>query len=55
MMEKIDVFDEEFRFLDKVETIDVIHQKGLWHQTFACWLINPNKNIIFLQSFPTST
>lgn len=49
-MEQIDIFDEEFRPLKiKSTTIDQVHQQGLWHQTFACWLINPRENKIFLQ------
>lgn len=49
-MEQIDIFDEEFNAIEPfTTTIDVIHQKGLWHQTFACWLVNPKENKIFLQ------
>lgn len=49
-MEKIDVFDEEFNPAEiKTLTIDEVHKKGLWHQTFACWIINPKENKIFLQ------
>ena len=49
-MEQIDIFDEEFNPMEPfVTTIDVVHQKGLWHQTFACWLVNARENKIFLQ------
>lgn len=49
-MENIDIFDEEFNAIEpKTTTIDVVHQQGLWHQTFACWLVNPKNNKIFLQ------
>ncbi len=49
-MEQIDIFDEEFHSIEpKSTTIDIVHQQGLWHQTFACWLINPSKNTIYLQ------
>ncbi len=49
-MEKIDIFDEMFNPIEPfVATIDAVHQKGLWHQTFACWLVNPKENKIFLQ------
>ena len=49
-MEQIDIFDEEFRSIEPfATTIDIVHKQGLWHQTFACWLINPKENKIFLQ------
>ena len=49
-MEQIDIFDEEFNPIEPFSTtIDAVHNQGLWHQTFACWLINPKENKIFLQ------
>jgi isopentenyldiphosphate isomerase len=38
MSEILDVFDEKFQLIGK-EDRDVIHQKGLWHQTFHCWIV----------------
>ena len=49
-MEQIDIYDEEFKAIEPYSaTIDLVHKQGLWHQTFACWLINPKENKIFLQ------
>lgn len=49
-MENLDVFDELFTPLDPPSApIDEVHKKGLWHQTFACWLVNPQKRSILLQ------
>jgi len=49
-MEQIDIFDEEFNAIEPFSTsIDAVHKQGYWHQTFACWLVNPQKNKIFLQ------
>ncbi|MBR5129975.1 MAG: NUDIX domain-containing protein [Alphaproteobacteria bacterium] len=47
-MEQIDFFDDSFNYVGHT-SIDEIHQKGLWHQTFACWLYNPCKKVIYLQ------
>ena len=30
-------------------SIDNIHKLGFWHQTFACWLVNKDENVIYLQ------
>ena len=49
-MEQIDIFDEEFNSIEsKTTSIDVVHQQGLWHQTFACCVVNPDKNVLFLK------
>ncbi len=49
-METLDVFDELYNPLDPpTASIDEVHKKGLWHQTFACWVVNPHKNTILLQ------
>ena len=40
--EILDIYDEDMNFLGKA-TREEAHQKGLWHSTFQCWLIN-NKN-----------
>lgn len=46
-MENIDVFDANLNFKDVVERKEA-HTKGLWHQTFHCWVVNPkNKSILF--------
>ena len=47
-MEQIDYFDAHFNYIGQT-SIDEIHQKGLWHQTFACWLYHPQKRVIYLQ------
>ncbi len=49
-MEQIDIFDETFQPLpNSPVTIDEVHQKGLWHQTFACWLVNKETGTVYLQ------
>ena len=48
VMEQIDFFDNHFNHIGQT-SIDDIHQKGLWHQTVACWLYNPLKKVIYLQ------
>lgn len=49
-MEQIDVFTAQGHPLPmRYASIDCVHQQGLWHQTFACWLVCPQKNKICLQ------
>jgi isopentenyldiphosphate isomerase len=49
-VEFLDVFDELYTPLTPASaTIDEVHQKGLWHQTFACWLVNDQKGTVVLQ------
>lgn len=49
-MENLDVFDADYQPLDPPSaSIDVVHQDGLWHQTFACWLVNRARRTVILQ------
>lgn len=49
-MENLDVFDELFNPLEPTNaSIDEVHKKGLWHQTFACWVVNPQRETILFQ------
>ncbi len=49
-MEQIDIFDDAFNPLPTGPvSIDAVHQKGLWHQTFACWLVNRERGVVYLQ------
>lgn len=49
-MENLDVFDELYNPLDPPSApIDEVHKKGLWHQTFACWVIHPQKRSVMFQ------
>lgn len=47
-MEMLDIFDENHNYLGTCEKKEV-HQKGLWHQVFACLLIDSKKNKVYLQ------
>lgn len=49
-MEQIDIFNEDgLPLISEKASIDTVHQKGLWHQTFACWFIHPEKKEILIQ------
>ncbi|MGN0966111.1 MAG: NUDIX domain-containing protein [Candidatus Coprovivens sp.] len=47
-MEMLDIFDKDHNYLGTCEKKEV-HQKGLWHQVFACLLIDGEKNKVYLQ------
>ena len=44
----LDIFDEFHNHLGTCEKKEV-HMKGLWHQVFACLLIDSSKNTVYLQ------
>lgn len=49
-MEILDVFDALYNPLaPPTASIDEVHKQGLWHQTFACWVINPQEHTVLLQ------
>ncbi len=49
-MEQIEIFDETYKKVKPFcASIDDVHKHGLWHQTFACWLVNKKENVIYLQ------
>lgn len=45
-MEKLKVFDRNYTYV-KNEFRDIIHRKGLWHETFHCWLVD--EKFIYIQ------
>ena len=53
-MEYIDIFDADYNYLGKEEKNEA-HRKGLWHQTFHCWIIKDNKLVVQLRSKDKST
>ncbi|MCG3086979.1 NUDIX hydrolase [Sporosarcina cyprini] len=44
-MEKLKVYDEQYNYVCE-ESRDVIHAKGLWHETFHCWLVDGDEILI---------
>ncbi|MCM3639499.1 NUDIX domain-containing protein [Sporosarcina luteola] len=46
MAERLKVFDEDYMYVFN-ETREVIHEKGLWHETFHCWLVDGTN--VFIQ------
>lgn len=50
-MEKLRTFDKNYHYLGD-ESRDIIHQKGLWHETFHCWFID--EQFIYIQKRSTN-
>ncbi|MBB4827093.1 isopentenyldiphosphate isomerase [Sporosarcina luteola] len=44
-MEMLKVYDVQYNYVVD-ESRDVIHAKGLWHETFHCWLIDGENVLI---------
>ena len=47
-MEMLDIFDENHQFLGTKSKKEV-HEKGYWHQVFACLFIDSKQNLVYLQ------
>ena len=47
-MEMLDIFDKDHNYLGTCEKKEV-HQRGLWHQVFACLFIDSELNKVYLQ------
>lgn len=43
--EIIDIFDCNYNHTGTAEK-DEAHRKGLWHQTFHCWIVRPDNKIV---------
>lgn len=41
-VEMLDIFNEQMQKIGK-DTRENVHSKGLWHQTFHCWIINKSE------------
>ena len=46
VVERLKVFDENYRYVCD-ETREKVHKKGLWHETFHCWLVDGTN--VFIQ------
>ena len=49
-MEYVKIFDENYTYI-KDESRDNVHLKGLWHETFHCWLID--EEYVYIQKRST--
>ena len=46
--EQVDIFDCDYNHLGVV-TKKLAHRLGLWHQSFHCWIFNPETNKLLIQ------
>ena len=50
MTELLDIFDENYNPIAPFhQSKDVVHQQGLWHQTFHCFMVEKNEGKVFFQ------
>lgn len=47
MAEILDIFDAQFKHIGQATRADA-HQKGLWHQTFHCWIVRKRQDKIYV-------
>ena len=45
-VEYVKTFDENYTYV-KDESRDYVHQEGLWHETFQCWLLD--EQFVYIQ------
>lgn len=43
--EMLDIFDANYNHIG-VEDRKIVHEQGLWHHTFHCWIIQPNGKLL---------
>lgn len=46
--ELIKIFDDNYKFVGNMTSAEV-HEKGLWHEVFHCWLVDTETNKILYQ------
>lgn len=46
MAERLKIFNENYEYVGD-ESRDTVHEKGLWHETFHCWLVDDTN--VFIQ------
>jgi len=44
--EILDIFDSNYNHIGTADR-NSVHEQGLWHQTFHCWIVQPNGKILF--------
>ena len=44
-IEYLDIYDANFNHIG-TEDRNIVHERGLWHQTIHCWIIRPNGKIV---------
>ncbi len=45
---KVDIFDDRYNPIG-IASKKEAHEKGLWHRTFSCLVVNPRRAVVHLQ------